>query len=285
MHPTVHPSAPGALVHSFVWAPSGRGVVPPECAVGGCQGWPMRTSCGRDPGLGRAVVWEGALKKQEGEVGAPESRCSGGERGRACRWGEGWRIVLRGAAIKNRLPCCWDPRRISPVQRGGLSRCLISRDPARKACLLAPTSSETIERKLLCLHQSGNGLQDCWFHVPDPTFLPSFTYLSHIPWVPAGCQAHAGCGRNETWSLAHPCLLTAAPFKTGWEASARGPGQPPPKAWPLWLLRGRAWPLTHPRVSATGKPGPAPPPCPGSQAPVASITIKHVSLQAAELDK
>ena len=56
-----------------------------------------------------------------------------------------------------------------------------------------------------------------------------------------------------------------------------------------WLLWSGAWWFAHPTFTATGKLGPASHPlCPGSQAPcplVASINIKHVSIQAPELDK
>lgn len=123
--------------------------------------------------------------------------------------GVGWRVVLKGAAFRNGPPCCWDPRRTSSVQRGGLSRCLISGDAAGKACLLAPASSETTERNLLCLHQSGNGMQECWFHVPDPTLLPAFTYLSPIPrvpacWMPSPCWVLGGMRHGPLPRPAYP---------------------------------------------------------------------------------
>lgn len=65
-----------------------------------------------------------------------------------------------------------------------------------------------------------------------PSFLPSLIYHTS----PGACLLDAkpmlGAGRNETRPLAQPSVPTVAPFKTGREASARGPGQPPPKLGP-----------------------------------------------------
>lgn len=60
-----------------------------------------------------------------------------------------WSAVLRSAESKNWLSCSWDPRKTSPLPRGGLSRCLRAGDPPGELDLLASMSPETETEEFL----------------------------------------------------------------------------------------------------------------------------------------
>lgn len=90
-----------------------------------------------------------------------------------------------------------------------------------------------------------------------PSSLPSFTHsLITCPlgacWMPGPCWVLEGM-RHGPFLPREPgwALLT-----TDERPVLEGPGSPP-KLGPLWALRGGAWPLTHARISATGKLGAA----------------------------
>lgn len=99
---------------------------------------------GEGPWLGRSLV-----ETRRGEVGEPKSPFCG-DRERESSQMRVWSTVLRSAASKNWLSRSWDPRKTSPLPRGGLSRCLRAGDPPGELDLLASMSPETeIEQFLL----------------------------------------------------------------------------------------------------------------------------------------